>query len=131
MILKTFINILIILSGQLLTLWIYRRGKSGMIEWNKYLIGISIFTVLTVIISAAVYSSRKTSEGSIVRAAMYSIAILMVAISSFMVIFDRSGIAWLPIAIPFVAMFSLPMAFAVSLGTIRILKDMNKEKTSK
>jgi len=122
---RAFINLLILIAGPLASIWLAVKNKGGTVaNWWPLILVTVLFTVLTAIIASAIYLSRKTVEGSVKRSTVYSIAIYLVIAICGTVFFDPAGIMWLPIAIPFMMVLSIPMALFVSLGTIRILKDM-------
>jgi hypothetical protein len=122
---RTFINSLIIIAGPSATIWLAMKNKGGSIEpWWPFVLVIFIYSIITITIAIAVYLSRKTIEDSVKRSTIYSIAIYVIIAIGYSFLFDHAEVMWLPIAIPFLIILSIPMALFVSLGTIRILKDM-------
>ena len=123
---RTFINILIILVGPAATFWFYMESKNWTGDWRVYLLLISIFSIIT--IAVAVMVNRKTSKGSVIKSLIFSIATYIILMCSVIYLYDPSGIGWLLVIIPFMVIYTFPMAFSVSLGTIRILEDMKAYK---
>lgn len=123
---RTFINILIILIGPVATYWFYMSSKNWMGDWRVYLLLISIFSIIAIGVTIMVH--KKTPKGSVIKSLVFSEAIYIILMCSAIYLYDPSGIGWLLVIIPFMVIYTFPLALSVSIGTTRILKDMEITK---
>lgn len=126
MIVRTFINTIIIFVGPIVTLLLSK--KNGSIQHRSFYLVLLIFSIITIVVAIKLYFSRKTSKRSVIRSTLYSMVIYVIFTCGYVFFFDPPGIAWLVIVIPVMIVVTFPMAFLISLGTIRILEDMKIHK---
>ena len=129
MIIKTLLNILIILGGPTVTIFAYLASKAEIKNWWVILTMVFVFSIITIAVAIKVYRSKKASHGIIVGKSMMVSTILYIMLSSiFLFLYDPSGAGWLIVIIPFMIIFTSPMAFSISFGVVRILTDINEKK---
>ena len=93
-----------------------------------------VFGSITIVVSVKVYFANKKTSGGTVETVGKSMIIsmglyvILTCIVSFL--YDRSGMGWLIVVVPFMIIFTAPMALSVSLGTNRILTDIEREQKS-
>jgi len=85
-------------------------------------------SIITVAIATKVYSSKKAEANSIGKSFLASLATYIALSSIFLLIYDPPGAGWLIVIIPFMLIFTSPMALSVSYGTIKILSAVRNEK---
>ena len=125
MLLKILLNILIILGGPIVTVFLYLASKAEIKNWRVVLTMVFVFSIITVAVAIKVYRSKEASRRIIVgKSVIVSMTLYTVLSSVFLFLYDPSGAGWLIVIIPFIIIFSSPMAFSISYGVVRILSDI-------
>lgn len=129
MIIKILKNILLILLGPALTFLLYFINErppetSGYIAFAKIIL---IMGMATIIVSCLGHIIIKNFQKSMV---VNIIVSEIVYVLGLIYIFLRDGttfadyLMWLPVAVIFLILFSLPMGFLIAFGVGNILKDI-------
>ncbi len=129
MLARTLINILIILSGPIVTVGVYLGSRREMTGWPVILIMVLVFSMITSVVTQKIYHSKKSAEGIIVgKSIAISMVIYVILASLIVFIYEPSDAGWLIVMIPFMIVFTSPMAFSVSFGVTRILTDLQSDR---
>ena len=127
MILKILLNILIILGGPIVTVFLFLASKGGIKNWWVLLTMVFVFSIITSVVAIKVYRSKKASRRIIVgKSVIVSMTLYTMLSSFFLFLYDPSGAGWLIVIIPFIIIFTSPMAFSISYGVVRILTDIHE-----
>jgi hypothetical protein len=123
------LNILIIPAGPLVTAYMVIAGKGFKIKGEMFLYA-GIATAIAVIVSIAIHALyKKDLKKAIISAVIVSeIIYALLAIADAMK--NPRSMMWLPVALLFLPLFTLPTAISVSFGIGRIFEINRKENAA-
>ena len=126
---RFFKNSVVIVLGPIITFFLYFANErpsdiSDILPILKILLLMSIITLLFSIITHVLIENFK--KGMIVSIIISELTYIVSLITFFWLdpINQAENIMWLPVAIVFLIPFSLPMAFSISYGCGKIIRDI-------
>ena len=129
---RTLLNLLIIVAGPLIPIYIFRQMEASELGGMVFLL---FLAAATAAVSAALHLILKKPLLAFFASMAISFIGYVLLLLAFILLgtqgLERSeAIAWLPISIAFLLVYTFPMALLVSYGTGRIVRDGRATRSS-